>query len=105
MEDKKILEEFIEAYSIAEEVLDGDIIQSIENLIVRNKELEKHYQHEQEYINGEVFSAKQMHYIEDNYIDKSKVKEKIEELEAMSISKDIYYDDIKILLQELLEES
>lgn len=34
---------------------------------------------------------------------KSKVKEKIEELEAMSISKDIYYDDIKRLLQELLE--
>ena len=41
MEDKKILEEFIEAYSIAEEVLDGDIIQSIENLIVRNKELDR----------------------------------------------------------------
>ena len=52
----------------------------VKNLIARNKELEKHYIHEQEYMNGEVFSAKQMHFIDDNYIDKSKVKEKIEEL-------------------------
>lgn len=40
-EDIKILEEFIEAYSIAEEVLDGDIIQSIQNLIARYKELKE----------------------------------------------------------------
>lgn len=41
-EDIKILEEFLEAYRIAEEVLDGDIIQAIENLIARYKELEEY---------------------------------------------------------------
>lgn len=40
-EDIKILEEFMEAYKIAEEVLDGDVIHAIEGLIARNKELEE----------------------------------------------------------------
>ena len=40
-EDIKILEEFIEAYKIAEEVLDGDVIQSIDNLVTRYKQLEE----------------------------------------------------------------
>lgn len=71
---------------------------AIENLIARYKELEKHYQHEQEYINGEVFSAKQMHYIEDNYIDKSKVKEKIEDL-----GKRGYFEEANAM-KDLLED-
>lgn len=40
MNDIEILEEFLEDYKIAEEVLDGDVIYAIENLIQRNKELE-----------------------------------------------------------------
>ena len=58
--------------------------QAIKNLIARNKELEKHYEHKQEYINGEVFSAKQMYFIDDEYIPKSKIEEKIEWLEKIS---------------------
>ena len=94
-------------YCYTRETLEKTII----NLIARNKELEKHYEHEQEYINGEVFSAKQMHFIDDEYIPKSKIKEKIEELEQfkkdISSEKDDYYCEIirQIkLLQELLED-
>ena len=96
-EDIKILEEFIGSYKIGiRQRVNRNILNCIENLIKRNNELEKHYQHEQEYINGEVFSAKQMYYIEDNYIDKSKVKEIIENS----------YPDIAVQkLFELLEES
>lgn len=86
-------------------------VQAIQNLIAKYKELEKHYQHEQEYINGEVFSVKQMHYIEDNYIDKLKVKEKLEELnfklaEDVTGKLDATYNirfTIQVL-QELLED-
>ena len=100
--------------------LDEAIMQAIENLIERNKELEKHYEHEQEYINGEVFSAKQMHFIDDEYIPKSKIKEKIEEInkeiDKCFISQNdknfCFYEckencglnDTKKVLQELLEE-
>ena len=42
--------------------------------------------------------------IEDRYISKDKIREKIEELNAMEISQDIYYDDIKEMFEELLEE-
>lgn len=86
-------------------------VQAIQNLIAKYKELEKHYQHEQEYINGEVFSVKQMHYIEDNYINKLKVKEKLEELnfklaEDVTGKLDATYNirfTIQVL-QELLED-
>lgn len=43
-------------------------------------------------------------FIENNFISKDKIKEKIEELEVMSVSTDIYYEDIKKMFEELLEE-
>lgn len=39
-----------------------------------------------------------------DFISKDKIREKIKELEAMSVSQDIYYDDIKEMFEELLEE-
>lgn len=104
-EDIKILEEFIEAYKIAEEVLDGDVIQAIENLIARYKETKQ-----------ELESVKEIYYtqkeIETNYIPKSKVQEKIEEYKRKMekdvnyLSKDYFNYRHKIYaLQELLEES
>jgi len=116
-EDIKILEKLIKEFDEFEKRQHINIYmltkrekQAIEHLIERNKELEKHYQHEQEYINGEIFSAKQMHYIEDNYIDKAKVREKIEELkedeEFYREHSRMYEFESKIkLLQELLEEN
>lgn len=77
MEDVKILEDFIEAYKIAEEVLDGEVIQAIENLIARNKELEQWY---------ELFNKtnpEKMKIIADSFHEKMADKfdkEKIEEL-------------------------
>lgn len=43
-------------------------------------------------------------YINDNYISKDKIREKLEELKAMEISQDIYTTDIEKMLEELLEE-
>lgn len=92
--DIKILEKLCVGCKIWEEDL-----QAIENLIAKNQELEKEIE-KRKWVkikeNGEIEPL--------FYIPKSKVKEKIEELEAMSISKDIYYDDIKRLFQELLED-
>ena len=131
-EDIKILEEFIEAYKIAEEVLDGDVIQSIEHLIKRYKQLEeenkelKHitqnynaYQQKSDNPNSTIIIADEKWFIngyfKENFIPKSKVKEKIEEIEKL---KDVpheldfkpYYRvkdlrNIEIgILQQLLED-
>ena len=113
-EDIKILEEFIEAYKIAEEVLDGDVIQSIEHLIKRYKQLEeenkelKHitqnynaYQQKSDNPNSTIIIADEKWFIngyfKENFIPKSKVKEKIEELKNGTY-------DAKIILQQLLED-
>lgn len=57
-------------------------IQAIENLIQENKQLKEHLE---KYYNGELFTAKQLKSIEENqkkyFVNKSKIKEKIEELE------------------------
>lgn len=99
-EDIKILEEFIEAYRIAEEVLDGDVIQAIENLIARYKELERKYKDLNWYFENQ----------KDNFIPKLKVQEKIEEISGMNeigdIEREIYNRNeyaIEILL-ELLDD-
>lgn len=96
-EDIRILEKLIEdgKETFTDTKLADYEIQAIEHLIERVKELE-------------VINKMQEYRIsvidERELIPKSKVKEKIEEIEAMSISKDIYYDDIKRLFEELLEE-
>lgn len=61
----------------------------------KNKELEKHYKHEQEYINGEVFSAKQMHLIDEDYISKDKIKERMEQ------TKKVYDEEMKPYMIEV----
>ena len=43
-------------------------------------------------------------YVKKNYIHKDLIKLALEELEAMSISQDIYYEDVKRLFLELLED-
>ena len=81
---KDVIKEFDTLKRNKEWIANIDIdffINFTEYLINRNKELEKHYRHEQEYINGEVFSAKQLHYIEDNYIDKDKIREILEDID------------------------
>ena len=42
--------------------------------------------------------------INDNYISKDKIKEKLEELKAMEISQDIYTTDIEKMFEDLLKE-
>ena len=54
-------------------------LEAIENLIAKIKELED--TNMKFALNGGSFAAK--HYIEDNYIPKSKVKEKIEEIKGL----------------------
>ena len=58
-----------------------NVFNKIDQLQKEIEELKKHKEHEEEYINGEVFSAKQMHYIDEHYIDKDKIRDKIKELE------------------------
>ena len=73
----------------------------IKNLIARYKELETR----SDRINQQNIEYKKtLEQLQKDTIWKSKVQEKIDELEAMSISQDIYYDDIKRLFQELLED-
>ena len=124
-EDIKILEEFIEAYKIAEEVLDGDVIQSIDNLVTRYKQLEEENTQlktiTQEYnsylqdsnCDTKIIIADSEYFangfFKENFIPKSKVKEKIEELkedEEFYREHDRMYEfESKIkLLQELLED-
>lgn len=74
MNNIDILEEFIEAYRIAEEVLDGEIIEAIKTLIAENKELkEKNKELEEEDVK---IRAKFILKLYD-YIPKSKVEEEI----------------------------
>lgn len=87
------------------EFLLNDIILNIINKQIEEiEELKKHKEHEQEYQNGEVFSAKQMYYIEENYIDKDKIREKIKELENLHKNQYIHLDYTKKILEELLKE-
>lgn len=99
-EDIQILEDFIKYYE-AEAIsrkfrgtlsisVDEQDIQALENLLTRYKQLEKQID---------------LDYVEENYIEKSKIKEKIEEWDKSikwANADDRYYA-IKIL-QELLEE-
>ena len=80
--------------------INSNIHKYFSNLISENKELKKHYEHEQEYINGEVFSAKQMHFIEDEYIPKSKIEELIEKLkkEENLINAEYFIKELQSLL-------
>ena len=124
-EDIKILEEFIEAYKVAEEVLDGDVIHSIYNLVTRYKQLEEENTQlktiTQEYnsylqdsnCDTKIIIADSEYFangfFKENFIPKSKVKEKIEELkedEEFYREHDRMYEfENKIkLLQELLED-
>ena len=108
MEDIKILEDLINRLRngislgvVNEWNPNKTFAQAIENLINRNKELE------------ELNSVKEIYYtqkeIETDYIPKSKLKEKIEELEE---EKQCFYSDYAIeernnkiqVLQELLEK-
>lgn len=85
-----------------------EALQTILNLI------EKQEKQIEEYKSGEVFTAKQMHYIDDNYIDKDKIRDKIKELEEYQKQhKEENWADIPIedydfdkinLLKELLED-
>lgn len=91
-------------------------IQAIENLIARYKELKeenkrlkieleiKKYCKVNELTEDLIYYKNLAKEYQGSSIPKLKVQEKIEELEAMSISKDINYDDIKRLFQELLED-
>lgn len=87
------------------------IEKAIFTLLERYKKQQKQIE---EYKSGEVFTAKQMHYIDDNYIDKDYIREKIKELEWYGdyIKFRFVYTDyekqankVKIeTLKELLEE-
>jgi len=115
-EDIKILEEFIEAYKIAEEVLDGDVIQAIQNLIARYKELEK-YKRIAELTKISCCIAQNCEALNNAIrasIENVKLKEGIENIIKNELPDDdicnccSIYDvngiDLKIKLQSLLEE-
>lgn len=92
-EDIKILEEFfkrdVEFFKNLGEraILQDNEIQAIENLIKRNKELEEELKHKEQ---GELIKSNLIEkIIEKIYIPKSKVREKIEELDS------IYQQEIK----------
>lgn len=84
----KILEEFIkyfeaEATSIKYRrnisiTVGEDDIEAIENLINRVKELEEAVDN---FMQGKAYSTKQLENVNKNFIPKSKIREKIEELE------------------------
>lgn len=99
--------------------------EAIENLIQENKELKE----DLDYISKEKWKADEailflterieeyqkqldLDYVEENYIAKSKLKEKIEELdkwknkikELLEHYKNTGYDELEEVLQELLEE-
>ena len=97
--NKECREELKQCFGCTFEV---EEIQAIENLIKRDKKLEEMLKHRIKYTNE---LEKNLFENASNYvIPKSKVREKIEELEAMSISADIYYDDILKIFKELLQE-
>ena len=76
MEDIKVLESFIKQLEEYED--EQELKQAIENLIKKYKELEEHMQ---KFYTAELFTAKQVKLIEEDYIPKSKVREKIEKLQ------------------------
>lgn len=76
--------------------------------IIKNsiQTLETHFVNDDTYyvIAKENFLEGDFRHLLDDYISKDKIKEKIQELEDMSISQDIYFDDVKKLFEELLGE-
>lgn len=82
----------------------GVVLNEYEKQQKEIKELEKHYKHEQEYINGEIFSAKQMHIIDEDYISKDKIKEIKEGIELNYFKANYTINEVIDILQELLED-
>lgn len=82
MSNIDILEKFIEEYRVAEEVLDGEVIDAIETLISENKELkEENFNLKQKQIIDKCSIPRQDNFYDYyNFIPKSKVEEKIEEI-------------------------
>lgn len=64
--------------------------------------LEKQQKQLEEYKSGELFTAKQMHYIEDNYIDKVQIKTLIKELEKVPQNQYIHISGVIDGFKELL---
>lgn len=121
MNNIDVLEEFINNYKKVQEKYKDDEIQAeierscyfeevpyqaISTLIAENKELKERNKRQQENLkitNKKIAAQRgQLMMLNKAYIPKSKVKEVIEELEAMSISQEIYYEDILKILQSLL---
>ena len=110
-EDIKILESFIKQLEEYED--EQELKKAIENLIARNKELEEELKRQ---INAREITEK---YIDERFIEKSKVREKIEEYRKLDeeniknkdnmeyeecFNKAVLYTRIIWLLQELLQE-
>lgn len=105
-EDIKILEEMIKKANVENadmnDIFYGEHIQAIENLISRNKELEKYEKY---------YETERVIWSRKDYIPKSKVREKIEEYKNMRDKKfdylSIMYNKLDLVVQvleELLEE-
>ena len=89
-EDIKILEEFIEDYSLNEELADDHFIEALENLI-KGYKLEKL---------KNVLDEQSLKEALEDCIPKSKIKEKIEE-----VNKSLGYSPVnKILIEQVLQE-
>ena len=71
---------------------DNEVIKAVKELKDKNASLQK-----------EIKLMKSIN-INDNYVSKDKIKEKLEELKAMEISQDIYTTDIEKMFEELLKE-
>ena len=95
-EDIKILEGLIfELKSFSLDIEGFKRAQAIENLIVKYKELEENLNFKQKELN-KLYDTEEK-FIDDFYIPKSKVIEKIKELEDGTY-------DAKIILQQLLKD-
>ena len=89
-EDLKILEEFIEDYSLNEELADDHFIDALENLIKGYRELQDRV----------IKYEKTLENLQKETIWKSKIKEKIEE-----VNKSLGYSPVnKILIEQVLQE-
>ena len=87
------------------DMLDNEQIQIILNLIEKQQtEIEKLKQENKDHLEALTEWANGERINDIKHISKDKIREKIEELNAMEISQDIYYDDIKEMFEELLEE-
>lgn len=100
-EDIKILVDLI--FEIKKLGLDEEKAQAIENLINRVKELEEAVDN---FMQGKAYSTKQLENVNKNYIPKSKIREKIEELKIKKgyMVIDEMNEIIVKTLQELLED-